>query len=73
MFEPRPGTRFGLAYRSQVNMELNGDVRIRGNPNFAQAPGALRALAASQKLGANVKLNLPATLAFGAYHELTDR
>jgi long-chain fatty acid transport protein len=73
LFEPRPGTRFGAAYRSKIDMELDGDVRIRGNPNFAQAPGALRALAASQKLGANVKLNLPATLTLGAYHELTDR
>ena len=73
LFEPRPGTRFGIAYRSKVNMELDGDVRIRGNPNFATAPGQLQGLAASRKLGANVKLNLPATLILGASHELTDR
>ena len=73
LFELRPGTRFGIAYRSKINMDLDGDLRIRGNSNFATAPGALRALAASQKLGSNVKLNLPATLTLGAYHELTER
>ena len=73
LFELRPGTRFGVAYRSKVNLELDGDVRIRGNSNFAQAPGALQALSVSQKRGANVNLNLPATLTLGAHHELTDR
>jgi len=71
LFEPRPGTRFGIAYRSKINLDLDGDVRIRGNPNFAGTP--LQTLAASQKRGATVKLNLPATLMLGAYHELTDR
>ncbi|HYQ92490.1 MAG TPA: outer membrane protein transport protein, partial [Candidatus Competibacteraceae bacterium] len=73
LYEPLPGTRFGVAYRSKVNLEGDGDFRIRGNSSFATAPGALRTLAASQKLGANVKLNLPATLMLGAAHELTDR
>jgi len=73
LFELRPGTRFGVAYRSKVNLEGDGDLRTRGNPNFATAPGALRALSISQKRGANVKLNLPATLTLGAYHELSDR
>jgi len=73
LFEPRPDTRLGLAYRSQTNIKGDGDLRIRGNPNFATAPGALRALSVSQKLGANVNLNLPATLILGASHELTDR
>jgi long-chain fatty acid transport protein len=73
LFEPRPGTRFGIAYRSKVNTTLDGDVKIRGNDTLSQLPAPLNAPFVSRKLGASVNLNLPATLMLGAYHEITDR
>lgn len=73
LYEPQPGLRFGAAYRSKVDVELEGDVRIRGNPSFAQAPGPLQAFSVSQKLPISANLNLPATFALGGYYDVTDR
>lgn len=64
MYEPVKGTRVGLAYRSAVKHELEGDARFNGP---AAASGALR----NQPIQA--KLVTPDSVNLGVYHEVNDR
>jgi long-chain fatty acid transport protein len=68
LFEPMTGTRFGVAYRSDIDTTLNGDVKITGNSNFQGT-----VLGTNQKINAKADLTAPATLIFGAYHELNSQ
>jgi len=70
LVEPRMGTRFGLTYLSE------GDLEFKDNPNFSNlGPGLEAALRAKGLLDAdiNVEFNMPQALMLSAYHELTDR
>ncbi len=73
LYQPQPGLRLGAAYRSKINVKLDGDVRIRGNQNLSQLPAPLNTPFLSRKLGASVNLNMPATLILGGYYDVTDR
>lgn len=64
MYEPMKGTRIGLAYRSAVKHELEGNARFNG-------PAATRATFRDQAIKA--KLVTPDSANLGVYHELNDR
>jgi long-chain fatty acid transport protein len=57
LLEPSPRTRLGLHYRSQVDLELEGDFSVTGAP----------------KTGASAEVSLPGTLSFSAYHEYNEQ
>ncbi|MDB4275984.1 outer membrane protein transport protein [Akkermansiaceae bacterium] len=66
LFELSDKTRFGLHYRSAVDLSLNGTADIGGA--FAPLMGG-----ASTTLDASLEVELPDTLEFSAYHELNDK
>jgi len=59
LFEPSDQTRFGLAYRSQVNVDLRGKFKTDS-------------LVTSSK-GAGTDVTLPDTLLLSAYHEVSPK
>jgi long-chain fatty acid transport protein len=69
LFELSPQTRLGATYVSQVNLDFKDE------PRFKNLEGTVlgAALRASGLLDSDLKINvdLPAQLAVGAYHELT--
>ena len=71
LFEMSPQTRLGVTYVSQVNLDFKDELR------FKNLDGTIlgAALNASGLLDAQLKINvnLPAQLAVGAYHSLTDK
>jgi long-chain fatty acid transport protein len=71
LIEPLSGTRFGVAFRSQIDHELEGDAA------FDLGPGAGRTLSALTGTfvgtGARADLTTPETVSFGVYHELNDQ
>ena len=70
LVEPRKGTRFGLTYLSE------GDLEFKDKPNFSNlGPGLEATLRANGLLDAEIRVefNMPQALMFSAYHELTDR
>jgi long-chain fatty acid transport protein len=71
LFELSPHTRVGVTYVSQVNLDFKDEMRFK-NLDGTILGAALRA---SGLLDAQLKINvnLPAQLAVGAYHALTDK
>lgn len=71
LFELSPQTRLGVTYISQVNLDFKDEMR------FKNLDGTIlgAALNGSGLLDARLKINvnLPAQLAVGAYHALTDK
>ncbi len=70
LVEPRKGTRFGLTYLSE------GDLEFKDKPDFSNlGPGLEAVLRANGLLDAEIKIEftMPQALMFSAYHELTDR
>jgi len=68
LLEPLDGTRFGITYRSKVDLEFDDALSIRGlGPTLSAALGGV--------LGADVDLDmtLPQAVMMSGYHELTDR
>jgi long-chain fatty acid transport protein len=68
LLEPRAGTRFGITYRSEVDLEFDDALSIKGlGPTLSAALGGV--------LGADVDLDmtLPQAVTVSGYHELTDR
>jgi long-chain fatty acid transport protein len=71
LFELSPQTRVGVTYVSQINLDFKDEMRFK---NLDGTPlGA--ALNATGLLDAQLKMNvnIPAQLAVGAYHALTDK
>ena len=67
--EPRKGTRFGLTYLSE------GDLEFKDEPDFSSLGPALEALLrAKGLLDAKIKVDftMPQALMFSAYHEIND-
>ncbi|MGB5750397.1 MAG: outer membrane protein transport protein [Desulfobacterales bacterium] len=67
--EPRKGTRFGLTYLSE------GDLEFKDQPDFGNlGPGLETALRAKGLLDADIKVEftMPQAIMFSAYQELTD-
>lgn len=61
-------TRFGISYRSQIDHTLEGDFKVKGNPQLA----ALNPQFGSRTVDAKADLNTPAVLNIGVYHELIE-
>jgi len=69
LVEPREGTRFGLTYLSE------GDLEFKDEPDFSNlGPGLEALLRANGLLDADIEVefNMPQSLMLSAYHELTD-
>jgi len=62
LFEPGEGTRIGLSWRSAIDHRLKGDRRLSGLGS-----------AIDGKVGAATSVKLPANIAFGIRHALTDK
>jgi long-chain fatty acid transport protein len=72
LLEPVRGTRLGVAYRSEVEHTLRGDVDF--SADAAGVAGALRgATGAFRDSGASLEVTTPATLSFGVHQELGRR
>ena len=70
LVEPRKGTRFGLTYLSE------GDLEFKDQPDFSNlGPGLEAILQANGLLDADIKVEftMPQAIMFSAFHELTDR
>ena len=70
LVEPRKGTRFGLTYLSE------GDLEFKDKPNFKNLGPLLEtALGKKGLLDAEIEIDftMPQALMLSAYHELTDR
>ena len=68
LIEPRPGSRIGLAYRSNVKHTLKGDVDFTVPANLQPVLGGVFA-----DSGASADLDLPETLSVSGYHEVNDK
>ena len=67
VWEPQAGTRVGLAFRSAIFHELDGDARFQG------APGPLAASNTFRNTDARAKLTTPESFSFGVAQRLGER
>jgi long-chain fatty acid transport protein len=67
LWEPQPGTRLGLAYRSKLRFRLDGKVDIMAPANV---PAALLTGAGLTDSDAHADVELPATLSLSAHHQI---
>jgi long-chain fatty acid transport protein len=69
--EPRPGTRVGVAFQSEIQHELDGDIDFTGDTTGIAnvLRGATGAFVDSD---ASLKVNTPASLSFGVHQDVTD-
>jgi long-chain fatty acid transport protein len=70
LFEPEPGTRLGIAYRSKVDLDLEGESRIEVPSRLTTLTGGLLA---SEIQDTRARLTLPATLRLGVHRDLGDQ
>jgi long-chain fatty acid transport protein len=70
LVEPRDGTRFGLTYRSKVELDFKDVASLRGIGPLLNAALTRSGLAGSK---ADLEMNIPQMVMFSGYHELTDR
>lgn len=72
LFEPREGTRIGVAYRNGIDHELEGDADFTVNPALA---GVLQnaQLPIFQDVSASAGADLPPQLMFSIAHQLNSR
>ncbi|WP_046078395.1 OmpP1/FadL family transporter [Halomonas sp. HG01] len=74
LFQATERTRFGVSYRSEIDLTLDGDVDFSSDSAAGQ-----QALAGAQLTntftngGGKAELTTPANLNLGVYHQLTDR
>lgn len=69
LYEASPSTRFGIAFRSDIDATIAGEARIRGNPRLA----AVDPRFGSRQRDANVDFTVPGTFTVGAFHQVTDK
>jgi len=70
MYSPQPGTRLGLSYTSEINLDFKDKLKLEGI-----GPVAQHALQERGVLDAatTINMNIPQTLTFSIYHELDDQ
>ncbi len=68
LYEPRPGTRFGINYRSEIDHTVEGDANITIPDSITLLTGR-----SSTKRGIEADNTTPATVWLGAYHEIDER
>jgi long-chain fatty acid transport protein len=70
LVEPREGTRFGLTYLSEADLDFSDRVEFSGlGPGLEAALGNRGLLDAKLDIG----MTMPQAVMFSAYHEVTDR
>ena len=70
LISPREGTRFGITYRSKVDLEYKDKPRLSGVGPLLQAALNLTGLAGSR---VKLEMELPQAVMASAYHALTDK
>jgi long-chain fatty acid transport protein len=72
LFEPTASTRFGIAYKSEIDHDAKGDAEFDLG---TRGVGAAISQASGQFVdtGASLSVSTPASLSFGAYHELSSQ
>lgn len=70
LFEPRRGTRIGLAYRSKLHNRLDGAASFN---NGAVGDAIASATGAFVHTGMQAEIDLPETASVGIYHEVSER
>jgi long-chain fatty acid transport protein len=70
--EPRAGTRLGVAYRSEIQHTLDGDVDFTGDA-AGIATFIRGATGAFTDSDASLSVNTPASLSFGIHQDVTER
>ncbi|HNX04302.1 MAG TPA: outer membrane protein transport protein [Opitutales bacterium] len=71
LWQATTSTRFGLSYRSQITTHLKGTADFTLPANLPSALAAAQAVFVDQGVGA--ELDLPSSLSFNVYHNLTDK
>jgi long-chain fatty acid transport protein len=69
LVEPRPGTRLGLTYRSQVDLEFNDLASLKNIGPILQGLLNLTGLAGSK---VDLEMDIPQAVMLSAYHQITD-
>ena len=70
LVEPQKGTRFGLTYLSEADLDFSDRIEFSGlGPGLATALGNRGLLNAKLDLG----MTMPQAVMFSVYHEFTDR
>ncbi|MBB3233065.1 OmpP1/FadL family transporter [Halomonas stenophila] len=70
LFQATERTRFGVSYRSEIDLTLEGDLDVDGTDPLSE--GAIDAGRVSDT-GGSADLTTPANLNLGVHHQLTDR
>jgi long-chain fatty acid transport protein len=70
LLEPGPGTRFGITYRSEVDLEFKDVARVSGLGPVLQGVFVISGLAGSQ---VDLKMTVPQAVMVSGYHQITDR
>jgi long-chain fatty acid transport protein len=70
LLEPRPGTRLGITYRSEVDLEFEDVASVSGAGPVLQGLFAITGLAGSQ---VDLKMTVPQAVMVSGYHQLTPR
>ncbi|WP_016856367.1 OmpP1/FadL family transporter [Halomonas smyrnensis] len=70
LFQATERTRFGVSYRSEIDLTLEGDLDVSGTDPVSDS--AVENGAVSD-MGGKADLTTPANLNLGVYHQLTDR
>ena len=76
LYELNNATRFGVGYRSEIKHKIKGKMRssgseLTGTPGMAGMMGAATDALLNQKISA--KLNTPAMLSMGVYHDVNEK
>lgn len=69
LYEPRPGTRIGFDYHSEIRQRLKGDATFDTGGPVGQGIAAFTG--AFQNTSVNATLVMPQTAAVGIYHEIS--
>jgi len=70
LVEPRKGTRFGLTYRSEIELDFKDVASLRRTGPLLNAAIRRSGLAGSK---ADMEMTIPQAVMFSGYHALTDR
>ena len=70
LYEPTQTTRFGLTYRSKVDLEFEDTAKVSGLGPILSGVGNLLNLIGSE---VDMEMSVPASVNFSAYHEFTER
>ena len=70
LIEPKEGTRFGLTYRSEIELDFKDSVSLRGVGPLLNAAIKRSGLAGSR---ADMEMTIPQAVMLSGYHQLTDK